>query len=171
MSASRSVKASSKAASSAVVTSTCTSSQSMSDSAHHASAVVKTWMSDEKNSYVIQMKRKLKPHPDFKGSGENQLLSSAKKLISEDELYCDFSHLIQEEPLLVLDEVTQFREYVSRQEREAAKEREQNRFDRLAKLKLTVCLRDIGEGEASVHKDRTVISTANFLSMGSMPLF
>lgn len=164
MSVSRSAKASSKA----VVTSTCAASQSVSEAAHHTSAAVKTWMSEEKNSYVIQMKTKLKSHPDFKDSGENELLSAAKKLIFEEELYCDFSHLIQGEPLLVFDELAEFRkkkEYVSKEEREAAKDREQKRFDRLAKLKLTVCLRDIGKGDASVHKDRTVISIANFLSM------
>lgn len=160
MSVSRSVKAS--------VKSTCAASQAVGDSAHHSSAVVQSWVSDEKNSYVIQTKKKLKSHKHYKDSGGNQLTSDAKKLISVDELYCEFSHLVQDEQGGVIMEATKFQgnmRYHNDQEREAAKEREQKRFDRLTKLKLTVCLRDIGEGAASLRKDRTIISIANFFSM------
>lgn len=168
---SKSLKASaqgSKAASGAAVKGLCAASQSVSDSSHHSSAVVQSWMSSEKNSYVIQMKKKLKSHPDYKTSGENQLLSAARKLVSEEELFCDFSHLIHDEQREVIMEATQFdnNEMLANSlEVQAGKEREQNRFDRLVKLKLTVCLCDIGKGVASLHKDRTVISIANFLSM------
>ena len=36
---------------------------------------------------------------------------------------------------------------------------------RCGAARLTVCLSDISAGELSIHKDRTVISTANFLKM------
>ena len=169
MSFARSFKASSqgsKSASGAVAKSACAASQGASDRTHHAAAAVTSWMSKEKNSYVIQMKRKLKSLPRYKKEAdENQLTSEAKRLISVDELYCDFSHLIQDTHMAVLEEATQFLKLNSQEEREAAKEREQMRFDRAARLKLTVCLSDISAGEPSIHKDRTVISTANFLKM------
>lgn len=159
----------SKAASGSAVRSVCAASQAVSDSAHHTSAVVKSWMGDEKNSYLIQMKKKLKSHPDYKNSGKNELDSMARSLVLEEELFSYFSHLIHDEQGGVILEGTRFQNMdystLNTEEREAAKEREQERFDRIAKLTLTVCLCDIGEGEASIHKDKTVISIANFLSM------
>ena len=108
MSFARSFKASSqgsKSASGAVAKSVCAALQ---DHTHHAAAAVTSWMSEEKNSYVIQMKRKLKSLPRYKKEAdENQLTSEAKRLILVDELYCEFSHLIQDTHMAVLEEATQ----------------------------------------------------------------
>ena len=130
MSFARSFKASSqgsKSAPGAVAKSVCAASQGVSDRTHHAAAAVTSWMSEEKNSYVIQMKRKLKSLK--KEADENQLTSEAKRLISVDGLYCDFSHLIQDTHMAVLEEATQLLKLNSLEGREAAKEREQMRFD------------------------------------------
>ena len=75
-----------------------------------------------------------------------------------DELYCEFSHLIQDTHMAVLEEATQLLKLNSQEECEAAKEREQMRFDGAARLKLTVCQSDISAGEPSIHKDRTVFT-------------
>ena len=110
MSFARSFKASSqgsKSASGAVAKSVCAALQGVSDRTHHAAAAVTSWMSEEKNSYVIQMKRKLKSLPKYKEADENQLTSEAKRFISVDELYCEFSHLIQDTHMAVLEEATQ----------------------------------------------------------------
>lgn len=162
---SRAVSSASKAVSKGTVLGSSKFSLSTSEAAHTISAGAKSLFSED-DSHTIQVKSKLKSHPNFKDAKQNQLAIEAKRLTSEEELYKDFSHLLEEPEEHVLKDGTKFEEgdYVSPEERQAAKEKEQWRFDKLSRLTLTICLQDITP-DGGLEKDRVTITLANFMAM------
>lgn len=82
----------------------------------------------------------------MKEAGNNELTTTAKKLLSEDKLFECFSHLMDHGTATnVVMEGTRFdtSELLTPEEHAAAKQREQLRFDKLTGLTLTVCLNNI----------------------------
>ena len=150
----------------APVKSLCAGTQAFSDASHLASAKLESKFTKE-DSFVIQVKRKLK-HLD-KSMKENELHDEASRLIDEDQLFCLFSHLVDlEGPAiegvyddLIKDELETSREF------SAAKERQLIRHKQVAKLRLTVCLRPLKQfsGEASISQENKVVRIANFFDM------
>ena len=158
----------SKSAVAASVKSVCAGSQAVSDSAHHTAARVQSLFSED-DSFIIQVKKKLKSLKEYKGIEANELHSFAKSLVSEEELFCKFSHLVDLED--VVKEGTFDKDRVvnleNSKEMKAAKEREQMRFDRVARLNLTVCLRPLQRFHTTegIPQDNEVIKRANFFDM------
>ena len=159
-SASKSVAASIKSSSAA--------SQAVSDGAHHTAAKVQSLFSKD-NSFVIQVKSKLKSLKEFRGIEENELHSLATSLISEEELFCNFSHLVDLEGVVMEGTFDEHMasNFQTSMEVNTAKERQQIRFDRVAKLNLIICLRPLQKFHTteSIPQDYMVIKRANFFDM------
>ena len=140
------------------------------EASHFASAESK-YRSKEKDTSAcaIQVMQKLKSSGQYKDVGGNELLNEAKHLVSMDELFCDFSHLLDltNETIEGTYEEEVAGSFVSSCERLAARKRRQMRFDNAVMLKLSVCLRPLkrySSGEA-MAQDNTVVKIARFLDM------
>lgn len=143
-------------------------SQSSSDLCHYASAKAEaSLLGSGESSYAIMMKKKLKSHPNFKGRGENELMDTANKLISEEELYSYFNHLI-EGLQDALAEMARFdnSSLTHSLEREKEKQAQQIRFDRLTDLKLEIFVRNTEKGDFSRFSITTPLATMFCMDYG-----
>ena len=165
---SRSSAASSKAAAAASVRGITKSSHASSELSKHLSADAQSKLESKRTGVkasIIQMKNKLKRHPDYANALENELLEDAEMLITVDGLRQRFSHLLDEPLDDAVDEVNEALKlgggyFVNDRERQAAKEREQIRHDSVTQLRIVIRLEDVDQ-----ENDRILCGLGNFLGM------
>ena len=128
------------------VKSVCAGSQAVSDLSHRASAKLESvFTKPNVDTSVIQVVGKLKSLKEYKNCKESELSATAQHLVSEEELFCEFCHLLDLTSVVMDGTRERHDRLVNLLEVNAAKERMQMRFDQAAMLKLTVCLRPLAQ--------------------------